>query len=285
MPRPPAAGSPFAAVRAARLTELPTRRRVLSRCGIAVLGAAVSFLTWLTAVELGSAVAVALAAAATLATVHQAVRAVRTARAPGRRRPATDGLDRLGEHWLAGAGEALPAALARDWDGVAETMAEVAAEALAGSFRGRKRRHVTRLRELLGAAPGDPVLLACRGVLGPDWWARALLPLTFGLAAPLMLRTVAVSLAAGRLTVHPLRRGRLGTALVDAPLEQVRVCEWFQGRPPLESRHSVLVVAHGDRRARVAFPLFWREEAQLLFDVLHARDLARAVVPVSAASA
>jgi hypothetical protein len=254
----------FEAVRAARMSALPTPRRVLADAWQAFVGLVVSALIWLTALDLGGPLLIACALLATGATVYYAARGVRRARAIRRNSPASELLDDVVETRTVNLGakafDAASVVFTRDFELSTEFVGDIAADVLAAAVRPGKARRVERLREKLST---DERAVVCVGALGPD--------VPFG---ALRARTAEIALTDGRLRVYRHRRKRLGELLVDAPLSDVRVREWHPSISPLQPRHRMLRLTAGGKKLRLAIPVYWRDEAQLMFDVLYARQLA-----------
>jgi hypothetical protein len=258
------------------MSALPTPRRVLSDAWQAFVGLAVSALVWLTALDLGGPLLTASALLVTGATVYYAARAVRGAQAIRRKAPASELLDDLAETRSADVGDkafkTASAVFTRDFDLTAEIVGDIAVELVAAAVRPGKARRVERLRQKLST--DEPAVVVCQGAFGPDLPVNALLLVTFGIAAFWLARPAEIALTEDRLRVYRHRRKRLGELLVDAPLRDLCVREWHPSISPFQPRHRMLRLTTGGKKLRLAIPVYWRDEAQLLFDLLYARQLA-----------
>jgi hypothetical protein len=271
-------GRVFQAVRAARMSALPTRRRVLADIWATLVGAVISVLMWMNVSDFGGLLFVAAAMLATGGTVYSGARAVGRGKAVARKRPVSDVLDKFEESKATGLGEktmnAASAAFARDWELSVEVVGDIAADLVAAAVQRGKPARVARLRDKLGATtPHESPVLVCQGAYGPDVPTNALLLVTFGVAAFWVARPVDVCLTERRLRVYRHRRKRVGEVLFDAQLEDLRVREWHKSTSPLQPRHRILRLTGGGRKIRLAIPVYWRDEVQLLFDRLYARQL------------
>jgi hypothetical protein len=159
--------------------------------------------------------------------------------------------------------------------GLLETAVGLASKVTDGLWARTKPRQVARWQTAIAADLQDAerTLVSCPALLVPHGPRRMLLPLTLGLAWPLLVKRGFLTVTDQRLLFH--RRARFGRGPrhlhTSAPLARLAVLEWHEG-VYLEVRQHVLVMRGANGRVvRLNIDRVWAEEAQWVFDVVASR--------------
>jgi hypothetical protein len=112
--------------------------------------------------------------------------------------------------------------------------------------------------------PGEQRVTSCWASTVPHGWRRTLWYLTFLVLSPWLVSFGMLTVTDRRLIFHRRSRRRLR---VSAPLQGLEVLEWYEGTHG-EARQQVLILRHGSRIVRFNINHVWDEEAQWVFDLV-----------------